>query len=82
MLSAIETLNIQEKSGGILKEYTWLDTKYMIVPNVVGMSKSDATKILKDFDVLYSGTGDTVDYMSPSANTFQSVDTKITIMLN
>ena len=37
---------------------------------------------LKEFKVKYSGTGDKVVYMSPSANTFQSVDTTITLMLN
>ena len=82
MMSAIEVLDIDEKSGGMLKEYTYLDTKYLVLPNVVGMSKSDATKTLKDFKVKYSGSGDTVVYMSPSANTFQSVDTTITLMLN
>ena len=46
------------------------------------MSKEEATKTLKEFNVKYSGKGDTVVYMSPSANTFQSVDTTITLMLN
>jgi len=82
MMSAIEILNIKEKSGGMLKEYIYTDTKYLVVPNVVGMSKSEATKTLKDFNVKYSGNGDTVIYMSPYANTFQSVDTTITLMLN
>ena len=82
MLSAIEVLNIKEKSGGMLKEYIYTDTKYLVLPDVVGMSKEDATKALKEFNVKYSGKGDTVVYMSPAANTFQSVDTTITLMLN
>lgn len=82
LMSAIEVLNIKEKSGGMLKEYIYTDTKYLVVPDVVGMSKSDATKALKDFKVKYSSSGDTVVYMSPKANTFQSVDTTITLMLN
>lgn len=82
MLSAIETLNIKEQSGGMLKEYSYLDTKYLIVPDVVGMSKEDATKALKDFKIKYTGSGDKVFYMSPSANTFQSVETTITLLLN
>ncbi len=82
MLSLIETLDIKEKKGGMLKEYQWLDTKYMVLPNVVGMSKKDATKTLKDFKVKYSGTGDKVIYMSPEPDTFQSVETTITLMLN
>jgi len=82
MMSAIEVLNIPEKSGGMLKEYTYLDTKYLVVPDVVGMNSKEATKTLKDFKVKYSGNGDKVVYMSPKANTFQSVDTTITLMLN
>ena len=82
MMSAIEVLNIPEKDGGMLKEYVYTDTKYLILPNVVGMNKNEATKTLKDFKVKYSGNGDKVVYMSPKANSFQSVDTTITLMLN
>jgi len=82
MMSAIEILGIEEKSGGMLKEYTYLDTKYLVLPDVVGMSKDEATKTLKDFNVKYSGNGNKVVYMSPLANSFQSVDTTITLMLN
>lgn len=82
MTSAIEVLDIEEKSGGMLKEYIYTDKKYLVVPDVVGMSKAEATKALKDFKVKYSGTGDKVIYTSPKANTFQKVDTTITLMLN
>lgn len=82
MLSSIEVLDIPEKSGGMLKEYIYTDTKYLVVPDVIGMTKEVATKLLKDFKVKYSGSGDKVVYMSPSANTFQSIDTTITLMLN
>lgn len=82
MMSAIEVLNIKEKTGGMLKEYVYTDVKYLIVPNVVGMNKEEATKNLKDFKVKYSGSGNNVVYMSPQANTFQSVDTTITLLLN
>ncbi len=82
MLSAIEVLKIKEASGGMLKEYSYLDTKYLIVPDVIGMTKEEATKTLKDFKVKYTGSGNKVIYMSPDANTFQSVDTTITLLLN
>ena len=82
MLSAIETLDIKEQAGGMLKEYSYLDVKYLQVPDVVGMTKDEATKALKEFKVKYSGNGDKVVYMSPSANTFQSVETTITLLLN
>ena len=82
MLSAIDVLKIEERSGGMLKEYSYLDERYLVVPDVIGMNKSEATKTLKDFNVHYSGTGDTVIYMSPLPNTFQSVNTTITLLLN
>ncbi len=82
MLSSIETLGIKETDGGMLKEYNYLDVKYYKLPDVVGMTKENATKTLKDFKVKYTGSGDKVVYMSPSANTFQSVDTTITLLLN
>ncbi len=82
MMSAIETLKIKEQSGGMLKEYSYLDVKYLQVPDVVGMTKEEATKALKEFKVKYSGTGNKVAFMSPKANTFQSVETTITLLLN
>lgn len=82
LLSAIEVLDIDERNGGMLKEYTYLDSKYFVVPDVIGMTKSEAKKVLKDFEVKYSGSGDKVIYMSPKANTFQSEKTTITLMLN
>jgi len=82
MMSAIEVLNIKEKKGGMLKEYIYTDTRYLVVPDVVGMSKEEASKTLKEFNIKFSGTGNKVVYTSPKANTFQSVDTTITLMLN
>ena len=82
LMSSIEVLGIKEKSGGMLKEYSYLDSKYLVVPDVVGMSKEEATKALKEFKIKYSGSGDKVIYMSPEANSFQSVETTITLMLN
>ena len=82
MFSAIETLEIKEQSGGMLKEYSYLDVKYLPVPDVVGLTKEEATKVLKDFKVNYSGNGNKVVYMSPQANTFQSIETTITLLLN
>ena len=81
MLSAIEVLDIRESKGGMLKEYSYLDSKYLVVPDVIGMNKEEATKVLKEFNVKYSGNGNKVIYMSPKANTFQSVETTITLML-
>ena len=43
------------------------DKKYVDVPNVVGLDKNDAIKILKEFKVEYTGNGNIITYQSPSA---------------
>ena len=82
LTSAIEILDIEEHSGGMLKEYMYFDSKYLVVPNVLGMDKKDATKALKGFKINYTGNGDKVVYQSPRENTFQNENTPITILLN
>lgn len=63
------------------RTYTWLDVKYKQVPNVVGLSKKEVTKILKGFEVIYSGTGDTVMYQEPKEGTYIKENGTIRIML-
>ncbi len=67
LTSAIEILDIAPSTEGMAREYTWLDKKYVIIPNVVGMSKEEATKTLKGFKIEYSGNGNNVIYESPQA---------------
>ena len=81
LLSAIDILNIEPRLDGMEKEYTWLDQKYSILPNVVGLSKEEATKALKNYKIEYSGTGDTVIYMSPSAGYYVKEGETIMILL-
>ena len=68
MKSIIDIKKIKQSNDGMIRqEYTWLDTKYVILPNVVGMSVKEAVKELKKFKVEYSGSGDIITYQSPSA---------------
>ena len=69
MEDVITALNIEKQEGGTEKEYQWYDKKYYAVPNVVGMSKRDASGNLKNFTVEYSGSGDMVISQSPEAET-------------
>ncbi len=69
MEDVITALNIEKQEGGTEKEYQWYDKKYYDVPNVVGMSKKEATGCLKNFTVEYSGSGDNVISQSPEENT-------------
>ncbi len=66
MEDAITSLNIEKQDGGTEKKYQWYDKKYYTVSNVVGKSKKEATSMLKNFSVEYSGSGDVVISQSPS----------------
>ena len=67
LLSAIDILDIEERTDEIEREYLYTDKQYAQVPNVVGMSVKEAVKLLKKFKVEYSGGGETVTYQSPNA---------------
>lgn len=64
------------------RTYTWLDIKYKPVPNVVGLSKKEVSKVLKGFEIIYSGTGDTVMYQEPKSGTYIKENGTVKIMLN
>lgn len=67
LLSAIDILDIEQRSDEIEREYLYTDKQYYEVPNVVGMTVKEAVKNLKKFKVEYSGSGDIVTYQSPSS---------------
>lgn len=69
MEDVINALGIEKQDGGTEKEYQWYDKKYYSVPNVVGMSKKEASSNLRNFTVEYSGSGDSVISQSPEADT-------------
>lgn len=81
-LSAIDILDIEADTEGIPKEYTWLDTKYVVAPDVTGRSLDEAKKALKGFNIEYSGNGDEVVYQSPSGGMYVKEGGTIVLMLN
>ena len=81
-LSAIDILDIKSDSEGIPKEYTWLDQKYIVVPDVVGMNIDDAKRALKGFNIEYSGEGENVIYESPKGGMYAKENGTIVLMLN
>ena len=64
------------------REYTWLDTKYVKCPNVVGMTKKEALSLLRGFNIIYSGTGENIIYQEPHANIYIKENSTIKVMLN
>ena len=81
MLSAIDIFDIAPSKEVMPRKYTWLDTKYVILPNVVGMSLIDAKKTLKGFKIEYSGNGNTVLYQSPEADYYIPEGGEVMLML-
>lgn len=81
-LSAIDILNIKPDSKGIPKEYTWLDQKYVIVPDTVGLDLEEAKKVLKGYKIEYSGSGNKVIYQSPKGGMYVKENGSVVLMLN
>lgn len=68
LIDSIDALDIKIRNNGPTKEYMYTDKKYISVPSVIGMNKSETVKALKDFKVEFTGIGETVTYQSPSFN--------------
>ena len=82
MKNIISIKGLTPSSDVTPRTYTWLDTKYVRVPSVIGLSKKEAAKALKGFEVIYSGNGDKVLYQEPKGDTFIKENGTIKIMLN
>ncbi len=80
--AAIEIFGFEPDTEGMAKEYLWYEDSYIQLPDVRGMSKTDALKILKDFKVEYSGTGETVLYMSPDPKLYVKKGGTVKLMLS
>lgn len=79
--TSISVLDIAPSSEGMEKEYNWLDTKYVQLPDVTGNTLEEAKKTLKGFSIEYSGEGDKIIYQSPSANTYIKEGGTVKLML-
>lgn len=79
--TAISVLDIKPSSEGMEKEYNWLDTKYVKLPEVTGLTIEEAKKVLKGFSVEYSGEGERVVYQSPIANVYIKEGGTVKLML-
>lgn len=81
MLDAINSLNIKKRKDGMEKEYQWFDKKYKTIPEVVGLEKKEAVKLLKDFQIEYTGTGSKVLSISPESGNRILEGSKVRILL-
>ncbi len=81
MLSIIDSKNIKPEVTDSTREYTWLDTKYLKLPDVTGMDLKSAKSLLKGFSVEYSGTGDKVIEQSPEGDRFVKEGSTVKLLL-
>ena len=65
LLDIIDALDIKKQDGQLEKVYQWNDSIYYEVPNVIGKTAKEATKIREHFKVEYSGNGSKVINQSP-----------------
>ena len=79
--SAINILDLEPTKEGMRREYTWLDTKYVLLPDATGLTVDEAKKTLKGFNIEYSGTGEKVIYQSPQPNYFVKEGSSVVLML-
>ena len=79
--SAAKILNIKKSKDTLPKEYSWLDEKYLTVPNVVGLNVKDVKTILKGFKLKYIGNGENIINQTPHANTMTKENGTIVLYL-
>jgi stage V sporulation protein D (sporulation-specific penicillin-binding protein) len=82
MKNIISIKGLEPSSEVTPRTYTWLDTKYIKLPNVVGLSKKEVSKVLKGFEVIYSGSGDNVMYQEPKEGTYIKENGTVKVMMN
>ena len=81
MQSIINNMKLKPTTEGMPKEYTWLEQKYVKLPDVVGMDLDEAKKQLKGFNIVYSGHGDKVIYQSPEKDMYIKENGSVLLML-
>lgn len=82
LVDAIKALDIKKPGGGLEKEYQWYEQEYIKLVDVVGMELSDAKKVLKDYSLEYTGSGNKIISMSPEAGTSVKKGSIVRLMLS
>jgi len=81
LLDIIDALDIPKQEGQVEKDYTWEDKIYYQVPNVEGMSVKEGKKLLTNWHIEYTGSGDKIISQSPKAGTRLAADDTIILLL-
>lgn len=81
LLDIIDALGIEKQENQLIKDYTWEDKIYYEVPNVEGLTVSEAKKLLTNYKKEYVGSGDKVITQSPKAGERLAADETIILLL-
>lgn len=81
LLSIIDNFNLSKTNTETTKEYTWLDTKYIRLPDVFRMNLIDAKKLLKGFKIEYTGVEENIITQMPDGNTFVKGNSVVKLLL-
>ena len=81
LLDIIDALNIPKQDNQVEKDYTWEDKIYYQVPNVEGMSVKEGKKLLTNWHIEYTGSGDKIISQSPKSGIRLAADDTIILLL-
>ena len=81
LLDIIDALDIPKQEGQVEKDYTWEDKIYYQVPNVEGLDIKEAKKLLTNWHIEYTGSGDKVISQSPKPGIRLASDDTIVLLL-
>lgn len=78
----ISIYNIKENKDGIPKLYRWNDTVYETIPPLIGLTKKEAKKALKNFKIEFIGNGDKVIDSLPHEKEHVKIGSTVKVLLN
>ena len=64
------------------KEYTWYETKYVTMPDIIGMNKKEVKKLLPNLNIEYSGSGEIIIETNPESNSRIKEGSTVKLLLN
>ena len=82
MIDIIDALDIPKSKYTLDKEEFWYDTKYLEIPNVIGLELKEAKSKLKNLTINYSGNGNIIKSISPEPGSFVKENSTIKILLS
>ena len=82
MIDIIDALDIPKSEYTLDKEEFWYDTKYIEIPDVIGLELKEAKSKLKNLTINYSGTGNIIKSISPEPGSFVKENSTIKILLS